>query len=75
MIKVGVWIIGEFCAHLPADVRANTPDVLCRLMNFGYDDELTKGWIITALMKIQQHTDTVKTCISKYTASRNTDIQ
>jgi hypothetical protein len=43
-------------------------------MSFSYDDPATKGWIVTAMMKLQLHTQGVKTCIEQYTASRDTDI-
>jgi len=75
MVKVSTWVLGEFGEFLDSEANEKVPDVLCKLMNHGFDDELTRGWIITALLKLGTHTGSVKNTVTKYTSSRNTDIQ
>ena len=72
--KISVWVLGEFGGYLPPEIREKTPDTLVKLMGHSFDDEMTRGWIITSLLKIGIHTESVKAAITKYTSSRNTDI-
>lgn len=60
MVKVSTWVLGEFGQYLGQDNKENVPEVLCKLMNHGFDDELTRGWIITALLKLGTHSGSVK---------------
>eukprot|EP01006_Ploeotia_vitrea_P035710 TRINITY_DN65928_c7_g1_i1.p1 TRINITY_DN65928_c7_g1~~TRINITY_DN65928_c7_g1_i1.p1 ORF type:complete len:1086 (+),score=219.34 TRINITY_DN65928_c7_g1_i1:30-3287(+) len=83
MYKIMAWVIGEYGFMMENITPKDQIDRLCDLMERQYEDTETKGWIITALMKLtsqriagdtflQEQTTEV---ISKFWASRSTDLQ
>eukprot|EP01006_Ploeotia_vitrea_P026210 TRINITY_DN59179_c0_g1_i2.p1 TRINITY_DN59179_c0_g1~~TRINITY_DN59179_c0_g1_i2.p1 ORF type:complete len:1115 (+),score=213.75 TRINITY_DN59179_c0_g1_i2:86-3430(+) len=82
MYKIIAWVIGEYGFMMENIAPKDQIDRLCDLMERQYQDPETKGWIVTALMKlISQRTDDVflkeqvTEVLSKYWCSRSTDLQ
>ena len=62
---------------LHEDHYEETINLLCRCLFKRFDDALTKGWILTALQKLNRGvpSDQTRDFISRFSTSRNEDLQ
>jgi len=76
-MQISSWVLGEFGAVLLEAKRQELSALLCKAMTWRFENDLTRGWIVTALLKICHGilADEVKETISKFSSSRNEDIQ
>ena len=76
-MQISSWVLGEFGAMLDGEKRSELASLLCKAMGWRFENDLTRGWIVTALLKISHGTLTeeVKETVSKFSSSRNEDIQ
>ena len=76
-MQISSWVLGEFGSTFFDSKREELASLLCKAMGWRFESDLTRGWIVTALLKISHGTLTeeVKETISKYSSSRNEDIQ
>jgi AP-4 complex subunit epsilon-1 len=77
LMQVTAWVLGEFGDMLSNDLLDTTVDLLCKSLFKRFEDSLTKGWILSALQKLNKGvpSEQCKDFISRFSTSRNEDLQ
>lgn len=77
VLQVAAWVLGEFAQNLSQENFELTMDLLCKALLISYDDQSTKGWILTALQKLSRGvpSEQCREMISRFSTSRNEDLQ
>lgn len=69
--------MGEFGNQFGEDRYNRIIDILQQALYWKFDDDATKGWVLTALTKLARGPPSgkLRETISKFSASRSEDIQ
>eukprot|EP00455_Lapot_gusevi_P047326 TRINITY_DN637_c0_g3_i4.p1 TRINITY_DN637_c0_g3~~TRINITY_DN637_c0_g3_i4.p1 ORF type:complete len:1210 (-),score=506.44 TRINITY_DN637_c0_g3_i4:151-3717(-) len=79
LLQVIAWVLGEF-AHLSiTHSPENIVQKLCDLMERSHEDGFTRSWILSAIMKVVAHLDSippeVSELVARYQSSVSVDVQ
>ena len=77
MMRTAAWVLGEFGDYLDSEKQEKIMKVLCKALSRQFENPLTKGWVLTALLKSGKGipSDEVRELVSRFSASRNEDLQ
>lgn len=77
LMQAAAWVLGEFGESLGNDKLDQIILLLCRCLFKRFDSTLTKGWILTALQKLNHGipSEQCRDYISRFSTSRNEDLQ
>lgn len=77
IMQVASWVLGEFGHILPPEHYEDTIILLCKALFKRFEDMQTKGWILTAIQKLNkgEPSEQCRDFISRFSTSRNEDLQ
>ena len=77
LMQATAWVLGEFGNVLGEDRLDQSIILLCKCLFKRFEDPLTKGWILTALQKMNRGvpSEQCRDYISRFSTSRNEDLQ
>lgn len=77
LMQVTAWVLGEFGDMIAGERHEETVILLCRSLFKRFEDSLTKGWILTAVQKLNKGlpSEMCRDYISRFATSRNEDLQ
>lgn len=78
MVQLGAWVLGEFAKDTLQHRRSDIVKRLCGAMQRRSLSDCTKGWVLSALMKLsagEALSEDVRSTIRSFLSSRNEDLQ
>eukprot|EP00359_Climacostomum_virens_P008216 CAMPEP_0204903846 /NCGR_PEP_ID=MMETSP1397-20131031/4513_1 /ASSEMBLY_ACC=CAM_ASM_000891 /TAXON_ID=49980 /ORGANISM="Climacostomum Climacostomum virens, Strain Stock W-24" /LENGTH=781 /DNA_ID=CAMNT_0052072551 /DNA_START=1123 /DNA_END=3468 /DNA_ORIENTATION=+ len=77
VVQISSWVLGEFGSSLPRARQDEATQVICSQLFRQFEDDMTKGWLLTAAMKLagNELSDDLRHTVSRLSMSKNENIE